>query len=138
MIAHMKRLLRLFVLAILAHCAIYAAELAGIWMGETAGRNGEKQDIAFRFKMTKGILVGVMFGDESDLPVEDLKVDGDNVSFSVTTVNYYSGAHSTLVYSGTLADKEMHLTRQRKGGPAAGAPDRQNGKQEIVLKRVTL
>ena len=134
----MKRLMRFLVLAILAHCAVYAAELAGIWTGVTAGRNGEKQDIAFRFKMTKGSLVGVMFGDESDLPVEDLKVDGDNISFSVTTVNYYSGDRQTQVYSGTLADKEMHLTRQRKGGPPAAGGDRKNGPQEIILKRVTL
>jgi hypothetical protein len=137
MIADMKCLLRFLVLAILAHCAIFGAELAGIWTGVTAGRNGEKQDISFRFKMTKGSLAGVMFGDESDLPVEDLKVDGDNITFSITTVNYYSGDRQTQVYSGTLNDKEMHLTRQRKGGPPAGG-DRKNGPQEIVLKRVTL
>jgi len=132
----MSYLLRLLLLAILVHCTIFGAELTGIWTGETAGRNGDKEDIAFQFKMAKGNLAGVMFGEESDLPVEDLKVEGDTVSFSVTNVNYYSGSRLTLVYSGTLTDKEMHLTRQRKGGPAAG--DRQNGKQEIVLKRVTL
>jgi hypothetical protein len=136
MIAGTMYLLRLLIFAILVHCPVFGAELAGIWMGETAGRNGEKEDIAFQFKMTKGTLAGVLFSDESDLPIEDLKVDGDTVSFSVTNVNYYSGSRITLVYSGTLTDKEMHLTRQRKGGPAAG--DRQNGKQEIVLKRVTL
>jgi hypothetical protein len=131
----MKQFLRLFVLAILVHGAAYGAELAGIWMGETTGRNGEKQDIALQFKMTKGNLTGVIFGDEFDLPIEDLKVEGDNVSFSVTNVNYYSGSRLTLVYSGTLGDKEMRLTRQRKGGPAG---DRQNGKQDIILERVTL
>src|SRR5207248_9246734 len=108
----MKQFLRLLVLAILVNGAAYAAELAGIWMGETTGRNGEKQDIALQFKMTKGNLTGVMFGDEFDLPIEDLKVEGDNVSFSVTNVNYYSGSRLTLVYSGTLGDKEMRLTRQ--------------------------
>jgi hypothetical protein len=136
MIAGIVYLLRLLILAILVHCTVFGSELAGIWMGETAGRNGEMEDIAFQFKMAKGNLAGVMFGDESDLPIEDLKVEGDTVSFSVTNVNYYTGSRLTLVYSGILTDKEMHLTRQRKGGPAAG--DRQNGKQEIVLKRVTL
>jgi hypothetical protein len=131
----MTCLLRLLMLAILIHCTVFGAELAGIWMGETTGRNGEKDDIAFQFKMAKGNLAGVMFGDEADLPVEDLKVEGDTVSFSVTTVNYYNGSRLTVVYSGTLTDKEMHLTRQRKGVAAAG--DRQNGKQEIVLKHVT-
>jgi hypothetical protein len=136
MIAGTVYLLRLLILAIFVQCTVFGAKLAGIWMGQTTGRNGDKEDIAFQFKMAKGNLAGVMFGDESDLPVEDLKVEGDTVSFSVTNVNYYSGSRLTLVYSGTLTDKEMHLTRQRKGGPAAG--DRQNGKQEIVLKRVTL
>ena len=136
MIAGTVYLLRLLILAIFVQCTVFGAELAGIWMGQTTGRNGEKEDIAFQFKMAKGNLAGVMFGDESDLPVEDLKVEADMVSFSVTNVNYYSGSRLTLVYSGTLTDKEMHLTRQRKGAPAAG--DRQNGKQEIVLKRVTL
>jgi hypothetical protein len=138
----MRHFPRLLLLVILLHCAVCGAELAGIWTGETTGRNGEKQDIALQFKMTKGTLAGVMFGDEFDLPVEDLKVDGDNVSFSVTNVNYYSGSRLTQVYSGTLADKEMRLTRQRKAGPAPGdrqnGNDRQNGKQDIVLKRVTL
>jgi hypothetical protein len=97
----MKRLMRFLMFAILAHCAVYGAELAGIWTGVTNGRNGEKQDIAFRFKMTKGSLAGVMFGDESDLPVEDLKVDGDNISFSVTTVNYYVTARMELLEMGS-------------------------------------
>lgn len=123
-------MVRLFVLAILVHFAIYGGEVAGIWMGETTGRNGEKQDIAFQFKTT----AGVMFGDEIDLPVEDLKIEGEKISFSVTSVNYYSGSRQTAVYSGTVAGQEMHLTRERKGGPAG---DRQNGKQEITLKRVT-
>lgn len=123
-------MVRLFVLAILVHSAICGAEVAGIWMGETTGRNGEKQDIAFQFKTT----TGVMFSDEVDLPVEDLKIDGDKISFSVTSVNYYSGSRLTTLYSGTLAGQEMHLTRERKGGPAG---DRANAKQEITLKRVT-
>jgi hypothetical protein len=130
----MTYLLRLLIVAVLVHCSALGADLTGIWTGETAGRNGEKEDIAFQFKMSKGSLVGVMFGDESDLPVEELKVEGDTVSFSVTNVNYYNGSRLTLVYSGTLTDKEMHLTRQRKAGPAAG--DRQNGMQQIVLKLV--
>jgi hypothetical protein len=134
MIAGIVYLPRILVLATLLHCTVFGAELAGIWMGQTTAKNGDKEDIAFRFKTVKGSLAGVMFGDESDLPIEDLKAEGGTISFSVTTVNYYSGSHLTVVYSGTLTDKEMHLTRLRKGGPAAA--DNQNAKQEIVLKRV--
>src|SRR5260370_9686323 len=106
-------MVRLFVLAILIHSAIWGAEVAGIWMGETTGRNGEKQDIAFQFKTT----TGVMFGDEIDLPVEDLKIEGDKISFSVTNVNYYSGSRLATVYSGTIASRERHLTPEPKGVP---------------------
>ena len=62
----MASLLRLCVVASLVHCGIWGADLGGIWMGETTGRNGEKQDIAFQFKTTKGAPGGVMFGDEAD------------------------------------------------------------------------
>ena len=132
--AHMTRFLRLIALSVAIQFGLHGADLAGIWMGETTGRNGEKQDIAFQFKTARGNAVGVMFGDEVDLPLEDLKIEEDKVSFSVTTVNYYSGSRQTMVYTGTVSDKEMRLTRERKGG-AVG--DRPMGKLEILLKRVT-
>jgi hypothetical protein len=130
----MKRFLRLCVLAIAANYAVWGAGLTGIWMGEAPGRNGEKQDIAFQFKMTGEKLAGVMFGEEFDLPVEDLKLEGDKVSFAVTNINYYSGSRLTMVYRGTVTDKEIHLTRERKGGPAEGG--REVKPQEVILKRV--
>jgi hypothetical protein len=131
----MERFLRLFVLALAAHCAVWGAGLTGIWMGEAPGRNGEKQDVAFQFKMTGEKLAGVMFGEEFDLPVEDLMLEGDKVSFAVTNVNYYSGSRLTMVYRGTVTEKEIRLIRERKGSPAEG--DREAKPQEVVLKRVT-
>src|SRR5262249_20208762 len=126
--------LRLAVVAVLVKFAVCGADLAGFWMGETTGRNGEKQDVAFQFKASKGSFVGIMFGDEVDLPVEDLKIEGDKISFVVTTINYYNGSRFTLGFSGSLSDNEMRVTRERKGGLPN---DRRNGKQEITLKRIT-
>lgn len=133
----MERFLRLFVLAIAGHCAVWGAGLTGIWMGQAPGRNGEKQDIAFQFKMAGDKLVGVMFGEELDLPVEELKLDGDVVSFSVTNVNYYSGSRQTMVYRGTVTKDEIRLTRERKGGAPEGDRERDKKPQEVLLKRVT-
>jgi hypothetical protein len=135
MITRMVHILRLFILALMVQCVGLGADLAGIWTGETTGRNGEKQDIAFQFKMSKSNLAGVMFGDEFDLPLEELKVEGNKVSFSVTNINYYSGSRISFIFNGTITGKEMQLTRERKGQPLAG--ERPTTKQTITLKRIT-
>ncbi|MDP9170556.1 MAG: hypothetical protein M3N54_08070 [Acidobacteriota bacterium] len=114
-----------------------AADLTGIWMGEVAGRNGEKQDLAFEFRMAKGALTGVLFGDEFDLPVQDLHVDGDHVAFSVSSVDYYGARRIKTLYTGTLTDTKLELTREQSGPePAATAAKPKEPKQTIVLKKL--
>lgn len=127
----------LFALLFSANSLAFVSELSGIWMGQAPGRNEEKQDIAFQFKKVNGVVSGVMFGDEFDLPVNDLKIEGDKVSFSVTTTNYYSGTASTNTYSGTISARQLQLTRERKEPPANLGNDRPNKKQTITLTRTT-
>lgn len=119
--------------------ALRAADLTGIWMGPITGKGGEKQDIAFQFKVHQGALTGVMFGDEFDLPVEDLAVSGDHVSFSVTSKNYYDGSRVKFVFSGNIEGKELKLVRERLPEPAAPPvpKDKAVPPQEITLKRLT-
>ncbi len=133
---------KLLCVLVLVYCTAFGADLAGVWMGEAPGRNGEKQDIAFLFKVVKGTLSGVLLGEEFDLPVEDLKLDGEKISFTVTTTNYYSGSRQTMNYTGTASPKEIVLTRQRKDAPDKvpvdpPAADRRGGKQVVTLKRIT-
>lgn len=108
----MRTLVRLFAVWVSLAGSLVAADLTGIWMGEVPGRNGEKQDLAFRFQMTKGVVTGVMFGDEFDLPVRELRVEGDRVSFSVTNINFYDGKKVRTTYSGILTEKGLELTRE--------------------------
>lgn len=106
-------------------------------MGQAPGRNAEKQDVAFQFKTVNGVVSGTMFGDEFDVPLESIRMDGDNVTFSVTTTNYYSGSRLTITYSGTVSGRELHLVRQRKDAPVGSGPDaKANDKQSFVLVRI--
>jgi hypothetical protein len=119
--------------------ALAAADITGIWMGEVAGRNGEKQDLAFQFQTAKGAVTGVMFGDEFDLPVQDLKLDGDHVTFSVETINYYDGRRIRTAYKGTLSENILELTREQVTPDASGKqPEKpKEPAPKLVLKRLT-
>ena len=117
---------------------MFAADLTGIWAGQMPGRRGDKEDVAFQFKVNGSTLTGKMFGDEFDLPLEEVSVSGNLVKFVVTTTNYYSRTQVKFVYTGTMKGDEIELTRTRVGGPPPESPaNRQTGKQTFTIKRLT-
>ena len=123
----------------LAALTVSAADVTGIWTGQMTGRLGQKEDVAFEFKMNGTALTGKMFGDEFDLKLEEGSIAGDEIKFIVTTTNYYSGNQQKAQYTGVIKGDEMELTRSRVGPPpATGNPNaRQNFKQTFTLKRLT-
>ena len=115
--------------------ALSAGDLSGIWTGQLEDRNGDSQDLSFRFTQTGDALTGKMYGDNESTPIAEGKIVGNRVSFTVT--NELNGQISTFVYTGTLNGDEIEVTRERvnlKNGPIN--PNRQNQKQTIRLKRV--
>jgi len=136
----MKRAARVFAIGLVLNVLASAADISGLWTGQVAGRGGEKQDISFQFKATKTGITGKMFGDEFDIPVQDLQVSGDHISFFTTATNYYDGSKSKFVFTGTITEKEIQLTRERAGGEAetpAKEAKKGNRKQTFTLKRLT-
>jgi hypothetical protein len=131
--------LRLVTIGLLVSLGMSAAELAGIWTGQMSGRNNEKQDVAFQFKSSKGSFVGVMFGDEFDIQVQDLSVEGDHISFSVTSISYYDGRRTKFVYTGTIHGQEMQLMRKRSGAPppTTNVNKAEPANQTFTLKRLS-
>jgi hypothetical protein len=133
-------LLRLFALCALVF-TVYGADLSGIWSGQTVDRNGDVQDVSFRFVQKGDSLTGKVYGDNESTAITDAKITGNEITFSVTaelngqiTKSVYSG---TFVVTGNSDGDEMQLTRQRLGGnPAAAKAKGQNLKQTIKLKRV--
>jgi hypothetical protein len=132
------RFARYLIVFAIAATTTFAADLTGIWAGQAPGRRGDKEDVAFQFKVNGATLTGKMFGDEFDLPLEEASVSGNQVTFTVTTTNYYSRSQVKFVYTGTIKDNEIELTRARIGGaPAEGPATGQNVKQTFTIKRLT-
>ena len=131
---------RFFILFLLLSAFVFGAELNGIWTGVHEGRRGNKEDVAFRFRSDGQKLSGKLLGDEFDLAIADGSVNGDQVRFTVTTTNYYSGNKVTFKYSGVLKGDTLELVRERvltdEERAAPPSEDRPPTKQTIVLKRV--
>ncbi len=134
----MKRAARILVGGLVLSLALSAADIAGLWTGQISGRGGEKQDISFQFKLDKNSFSGKMFGDEFDVPVQNLRISGDRITFFITTTNYYDATQTRFDFSGTITAKEIQLTRERAGVKAKGKDEKaKNGDQTFTLKRLT-
>ena len=120
----------------LAATVIAAAELNGIWAGQAPGRHGAKQDVAFQFSTKGQTLTGKIFGDEFDLPIEEASLTNDQLRFSVTTTNYYSGVKIKFVYTGTLAGDSIELTRERILKSGEKPPEHEPLKQTFTVKKL--
>jgi hypothetical protein len=116
--------------------AVFASDVSGIWIGQEQGRRGEPQDIAFRFKMNGSTLTGTLFGDEFDIPIGEASIDGDQIRFTVTTRNYYSGSKTVFRYTGVVNERELELVRERVPTPEDKTPNRVPAKQTLKLKRI--
>jgi hypothetical protein len=129
--------MRLLVLILLAAAGLLSADLTGIWVGQQPGQNGAVNDLAFRLKLDGQSLTGKLLGDEFDIPIADATVTGDQVRFTITTTNYYSGGKTTFLYTGVVKGAELELVRERVPSPT----DRPNAKrlpqkQTLKLKRL--
>jgi hypothetical protein len=129
--------MRLLALILMAAAGVLASDLTGVWVGQQPGRNGGVDDLAFRFKLEGQSLTGKLLGDEFDLSISDASVTGDQVRFTITTTNYYSGGKTKFLYTGVVKGAEMELVRERVATPQdRPSANRQPQKQTIKLKRL--
>jgi hypothetical protein len=98
--------------------AVYAADLNGRWEGKMANPNGDDIAISFTFKVDGEKLTGSVEGPAGELPLEEGKVKGDEISFVVkfgdNTINHQgkvSGDSINLKVQGPWGDSEMTLKR---------------------------
>jgi len=130
----MRRGVRLWVCSLFLS-VLAAADVTGIWTGQIKGRNGETQDITFRFQQEGTSLTGKIYGDNEDTMLADGKVAGDEIRFTVT--NEFGGGRGKYVYTGTVNGSTMQLTRDRESPRPGAGGDRRNSKQTFTLKRMT-
>ncbi len=95
-----------------------------------ADRNGDLQDLSFRFEQYNAVLAGKMYGDNESTPIADGKVSGDAISFLVTTE--LNGSITKILFTGTLTNGEIQAVRERVGAK----PDKPAPKQTLVLRRL--
>jgi hypothetical protein len=102
-----------------------AADVAGKWTAQVPGRGGEAQETTFNFKVSGSTLTGTMVNPRGETAISDGKVDGDNLSFTVSLS--FGGNDVKLLFKGKVTGNEIKFTRQREGGQ--GQP------QEFTAKR---
>ena len=101
-----------------------AADISGKWTGDMPGRGGETASTTFTFKADGEKLTGTMTGPQGEIPLQEGKVAGNQISFS-TTLDF-GGNSVKIVYKGTLTGDQMKMSREREG---SGQP------REFTIKR---
>jgi hypothetical protein len=110
--------LRMFVGLVATALTMLASDINGKWTATVPGRDGQTREVAYTFKTEGGKVTGVTQGRQGERPLENLKVDGDNVSWSQTM------GDRTMTYTGMIAGDEMKMKMK------AGDMER-----DVVLKR---
>ncbi|MBI1389116.1 MAG: hypothetical protein GC154_11780 [bacterium] len=111
----MKRQTATLTLVILTLAALgaAAADIAGTWNAEFDTQIGV-QKYQFTFKSDGGALSGTavaeLGGQQRDVELKDVKLEGDAISFYETFD--FQGNSIRIDYSGTIQDDGIHLTRK--------------------------
>jgi hypothetical protein len=132
----MSRVLTTSALFALFTLTLFGQQADGIWTAQVTDKKGKRVDESFQFHQEHNTLRGKMFGDEFDLPIENASINGDRLSFVVSTTNYYSGVKIRFAYSGTVTGNSMELTRERVVSSGEKVPKDEPLRQSLVLKRL--
>jgi hypothetical protein len=96
----------------------FAADVDGKWAGEIVGQGME---IAFTFKAEGTTLTGVHIVNGTETPIKEGKIDGNNISFTVTLD---MGGETKIPHKGTISGDQIKMTYEMSGQPG-----------EILVKR---
>jgi hypothetical protein len=119
-----------FACTAIASLALFAttllgADLTGKWSAEFEGRDGQKRTQVFNLKSEGEKLTGTVSGMQGqEMQIEEGKVTGDEVSFSVTM--NFNGNTRKQEYKGKVVGDQLQLK--------TGQGDRA---REITAKKVT-
>lgn len=107
--------------AIALSMSMYAADATGKWIGKMETPNGSR-DVTMNFKADGAALTGTVSGRNGDTPIENGKVSGDDISFTVT--RKFNDMEFKIDYKGKVSadsiqlkfnmmDNEVSLTMKR-------------------------
>src|SRR5262245_17947537 len=89
-----------------------AADISGKWTGDMPGRGGDMAPPTFTFKADGDKLGGSMTGPQGDIPLQEGKIAGNQISFS-TTLDF-GGNSIKILYKGTVNGDQIKMTRERE------------------------
>jgi hypothetical protein len=102
--------------ALLAACIVlsgisiaYAADPTGKWVAQVPGRQGQTREVTITLKAEGEKLTGTVSGRQSDNPISDGQIKGDDVSFTVT--QNFQGNEVKVSYKGKISGDEIKFTR---------------------------
>ena len=98
----MKLTAVLLLIALALALPLLAADVSGKWTATFEGQNGQ-MTIVYNFKVDGTKLTGTVTGPMGDIEISEGKVDGDNITFTVSTDQF------TVVHKGTVSGDEMKL-----------------------------
>ena len=101
------RICVLLVTVVLLPLTAIAADIGGRWNGTVSTPDGEFS-LSYTFQAVGDTFTGSMFDGYGEKAIDDGKVDGDTISFSVRVD--YGGGPITLSYTGVVADDQIALT----------------------------
>ena len=73
----------------------------GTWTWTVTGRDGTPRTVTAKFKVEDGKLTGTVSGRQSDTTIENAKVAGEDISFTVT--REFNGNKFTQKFSGKIS-----------------------------------
>lgn len=101
------RIRALFLAALFAGAA-WAADVTGKWKAEFTTPDGSTRTNDYDFKQSGEKLTGTVASQAGEAPIQNGKISGDDISFSV--VRNFQGQEVTLTYKGKVKGDEMNLT----------------------------
>lgn len=107
--------MRLLIIATLLASSAFAADVDGKWAGSMSTPMGDVP-VAFTLKAEGATLNGTTAGpDGGDVKIAEGKVDGNNISFTVTFD--FGGMPIVLNYKGVVTKDEIKFTIEVMGMP---------------------
>jgi hypothetical protein len=115
--------MKLLTIAVLLASAAFAADVDGKWTGSMSTPNGDVP-VNFTFKADGAKLDGSTTGPAGEIKIAEGKVDGNNISFTVTFD--FQGMPFTMNYKGVVDKDQIKFTIDIFGMPV-----------DLVVKRAS-
>jgi hypothetical protein len=103
-----KTLLYSIVLSAVFLASAWAADLSGKWNAEYTTPNGETRQSTFTFQVNGDTLTGTVSSQRGESKIENGKVSGDEIVFSVTRNR--GGTDVKFLYKGKVSGDEIKFT----------------------------